>query len=460
MSGQPQSLAFRLLFTAVLWSAVTLVLAGLFITTLYQRSVERAFDERLGVYLKVLIGELTFDADTSAELPDPGNLGEPRFALPLSGWYWLISRADTAAIVLTSESLAGDTLALPAPSEAAATGSRPWKGYGIGPGGTELRILSRRITFPDNTAYLVTVAGNADDIRNEISGFRYSVAGALALLGIGLVIGIILQVRIGLRPLGRMREALAAIRTGSKDRLDGEYPRDIAPLANELNALIESNRQVVERARTHVGNLAHALKTPLSVILNESRAQSGPLANKVVEQSEQMQDQIAHHLERARMAAQRRIIGAVTSVGPVATRLVRAMQRIYETRGLDIRMIGDESLRFAGEQQDLEEMLGNLLDNACKWAKGEVVVSLRGVTERIGGDRAMLRIEVADDGAGLTPEQRREALKRGKRLDETVPGSGLGLSIVAELAGLYGGRLSLEQSELGGLGAVLELPSV
>ena len=461
MSGPPKSLATRLFLMAAFWSVVAVAFAAVFLSTLYQRSVERGFDERLGVYIKVLVGALAPDGEQEGGATDVGNLlGEPRFALPYSGWYWVVTGTDSGDVVLASDSLAGDTLRLPSGEKGTQTAAGYWQAYEAGPAGEELRVLERRIVFPDNKGYKIAVAGNASDINRDVSAFRYSVAATLAVLGLGLIAGIVLQVRIGLRPLGRMREALAAIRSGNKDRLDGVYPSDIAPLADELNALIDSNRQVVERSRTHVGNLAHALKTPLSVVINEARAQGGPFATKVVEQCAQMQDQIGHHLDRARMAAQRRVIGAVTDMPEVSSRLIRAMQRIYGGRDITIDLHCAPDLRFAGEQQDLEEMLGNLVDNACKWAGRSVSVHIDRRDDRNQAGRAFARILVDDDGPGLSRQERSEALKRGKRLDETVPGSGLGLSIVVDLATLYGGQLSLDQAPEGGLRAILDLPIV
>jgi signal transduction histidine kinase len=276
---------------------------------------------------------------------------------------------------------------------------------------------------------------------------------ALAVLGLGLVVATLFQVRFGLRPLRAIRHDLAAIRSGEAERLEGEPPDEIRPLQQELNALIQSNREIVDRARTHVGNLAHALKTPLSVITNEARETQGPLAAKVIEQAEIMRTQITHHLDRARVAARAGAIGDTTDVDGVLRALKRALDRIYDSRGLDLSVSSSPALKFQGEKQDFEEMVGNLLDNACKWARSRVRLS----AEPIDGARSFA-VLVDDDGPGLTAPQRAKAVKRGQRLDETKPGSGLGLSIVADLAHLYKGSLELEPSPEGGLRARLELP--
>jgi signal transduction histidine kinase len=251
-----------------------------------------------------------------------------------------------------------------------------------------------------------------------------------------------------------MRQNLAQIRSGEAEQLEGEQPEEIRPLQHELNALIDSNREIVERARTHVGNLAHALKTPLSVIANEARTHEGPLASKVVEQAEIMRTQITHHLDRARVAARSGAIGDVTDVDRVLQALKRTVDRIYEERGIDVEIASIPGLKFQGEKQDLEEMVGNLLDNACKWARSRV----KARAERADGE-AKLTVIVDDDGPGLTKAERTRVVKRGQRLDESKPGSGLGLSIVADLAHLYKGRFALEPSPEGGLRARLELPA-
>jgi signal transduction histidine kinase len=274
---------------------------------------------------------------------------------------------------------------------------------------------------------------------------------------VALLLTTMFQVRFGLAPLKRISEGLAAIRAGTAERLAGQFPFEIAPLARETNALIDANREIVERARTHVGNLAHALKTPLSVMVNEASARGDdPLANKVLEQADIMRDQVARHLERARLSARLTVVGNVTDVLPVVSALARTMEKIYLDRGIAIDVEAPTPVRFKGEQQDLEEMVGNLVDNACKWAQARVSIEVMAATE---GAHPVVRIVVDDDGPGLDADQREQVTHRGQRLDETKPGSGLGLSIVVELATLYGGELNLGTAPIGGLRAELVLPA-
>ena len=237
----------------------------------------------------------------------------------------------------------------------------------------------------------------------------------------------------------------------------GGFPAEIEPLANETNALIENNRRIVERSRTQVGNLAHSLKTPLAVLTNEGRAIGGPKGTLVAEQAAAMRDQLDHYLKRARVAAQRDSVVYRTPVKPLLERLVRVIEKLGRMKiSLDLP---PGEIVFAGEREDLEEIVGNLLENAVKWAKGRVSVSAREIAAT-GEAQRRFSIAIEDDGPGIPEDKAREVLKRGNRLDESKPGTGLGLSIVSELVNEYGGRLLLERSELGGLRAVVELRSV
>jgi signal transduction histidine kinase len=259
--------------------------------------------------------------------------------------------------------------------------------------------------------------------------------------------------------LKRISDAIADIRSGRAERLEGEFPVEIAPLARETNALIDANREIVERARTHVGNLAHAIKTPLSVIVNEATAHERDVFTaKILEQADVMRNQVAHHLERARIAARLTVIATVVDVAPVIEALRRTMEKIHRDRDIAIDVEASADAKFRGERQDLEEMAGNLVDNACKWARSRVFVEAS-IHPADGAEPAMLHIIVDDDGRGLSDDERMQASLRGQRLDETKPGSGLGLSIVTDLAALYGGKLVLASAPIGGLRAELVLPA-
>ena len=450
------SLAFRLVAAASLWTIAALVAAGLILTSLYQSTVENAFDERLSVYLRTLVGSLAAQ-DDPAYLEPPGNLGEPRFELTYSGWYWQVSQPDGGPVVLASPSLFTDTLVF-----SNATDQRSINGMAagdlVGPDDQSLHVLKLTVDLSPDHRYDVLVAGDAGELADQIANFHVSVFLTLAVFGLGLILATTMQIRWGLRPLDRVRGGLAALRSGQETRFEGRYPAEIEPLVAELNALIEANQQVIERARTQVGNLAHALKTPLSVITNEARSVKGPLADKVIEQTEIMRTQMDHYLDRARIAARSKVIGVVTDVDPVVQSLARAMRRIHEARQIAIAVAVPDEARFKGEKQDLEELIGNLVDNACKWARSAVAVSVD-YRSPVGDSRGRLTLMIDDDGRGLTEAQRKEATRRGRRLDESKPGSGLGLSIVTDLVQLYEGKFSLSESPDGGLRAIVELPA-
>jgi signal transduction histidine kinase len=449
------SLAFRLFAAAAVWTLIVLPATAILLASLYRQAVERNFDARLNVYLTSLVASTTQGG--SVKPSEITNLGEPVFGIPFSGWYWQIKPLNGAVRPdFVSDSLLDQQLKLPSQSGVLPDASLTRRAYGPGPEQQRLRIVEREIrpAGPQSAPYSYAVAGDATEIERDVAAFTTMLIAALGVLGLGLVAATYFQVRFGLSPLRAIRQNLTAIRSGEAERLEGELPDEIRPLQQELNALIQSNREIVDRARTHVGNLAHALKTPLSVISNEARTHEGPLAAKVIEQAGIMRTQITHHLDRARVAARSSVIGDATEVDAVLRALKRTVDRIYEERGLDIEVNCIKELKFQGERQDLEEMVGNLLDNACKWARSQVSVDAQ---RKEGAARFIVVVD--DDGPGLTEAQRAKAVKRGQRLDETKPGSGLGLSIVADLAHLYKGRFELEPSPEGGLRARLELPA-
>jgi signal transduction histidine kinase len=465
--SRASSLATRLFVSATAWVVVILLITGIVLSSVYRSASERAFDRRLNLYLRTLVADVaTPDEPQDRQMQ---SLGEPLFELPLSGWYWQVTRTDGDKPDLrASRSLWDKKLPKLEDRGVALTASGIRIGYVDGPEGQTLRMVERPVDLGADGKYLVMVAGDASEIFEETRAFDYYLGGTFAALSIVLVLTTIFQVRFGLAPLKRISDAIADIRSGRAERLEGEFPVEIAPLARETNALLDANREIVERARTHVGNLAHAIKTPLSVIVNEASARSGDaFAAKVLEQADVMRDQVAHHLERARIAARLTIIGTVTEAAPVIGALRRTMEKIHRDRDIVIEVEADAAAKFRGERQDFEEMAGNLVDNACKWARSRVFIEV--LVERAGGAGTrgggieggpMLRIIVDDDGRGLSPSERATVSRRGQRLDESKPGSGLGLSIVVDLAALYGGSLTLGTAPIGGLRAELVLPGV
>lgn len=456
------SLAFRLIAASMAWTLLVLPLAGFIIYTLYQDDVQASFDSRL----EKLVTAITIDSmlvGSPTPVP-PNNLYEPLFEVTHSGWYWQIKPLDDqSTATLRSASLA--TAALPSPEQ---LGYPPdpdtnmrWRND-VGPDGKPVRIVEVVDTLGhrDNAPrYSIVVAGPSEWLEYSVATFRNSLTLALALAGAALLGLMLFQIRFGLSPLKKVEQALAQIRSGEAARLEGSVPAEIEPLRDELNALIQSNEDIIERARTQVGNLAHGLKTPIAVIANEARENKSKLGDKVIEQTQIMSDQVQHYLERARMVARVGAIGRITPVKDVVAPLVRALEKIHSDKAVSILVDCPDNALFSGEKHDLEEMLGNLLDNACKWAESNVTLQAKVVRpdERAGPSR--LQIIVEDDGPGLSAEQRARIGKRGLRLDETKPGTGLGLSIVIDLAQSYRGKLTLFKASLGGLKASLDLPA-
>ena len=445
-----RSLAFRLISGAALWIVAALAVGGIIISTLFRDSVERNFDARLSVHVDSLIAVTT--ADVSSRLVISRTLPDPRFDIPYSGWYWQVSDPRGTPQV-RSRSLWDKALMLPPSAEVGVMQTEEIKG----PDGARLRVRFIDVTLPDlpiqSPPVRFAVAARISELEAELRPFNLALVWSLGALGLGLAVAVAIQVRVGLQPLRRIRVALNDIRKGRVEHLEGEWPTEVRPLVNELDALLDHNADVLDRARTHVGNLAHALKTPLAVLTNEVSRKGGPRTDAIDRQVDAMHRWIDHYLTRARAAATGTVLGARTAVPPVLDDLRRTLLRIHADKALSIDVGGGVgTAAFRGEQQDLEEMLGNLMDNACKWAASAVTLSVTTEADR-------LTITIDDDGPGLTSDQRELALGRGKRLDESAPGSGLGLAIVSDIAALYGGELKLLESPAGGLRAALLLPA-
>ena len=452
---KPDSLAARLILAAAVWTMIGMAAGGYVLSASFTSAVKDNFDTSLQVDLDGMIAAAEPDPNGTVTLQD--RFLNRRFARAYSGLYFQIRPVNGEAPQI-SHSLLDHTLH---PSGMKDAGGVSW-GYADGPENQKLRVLARRVSFGisatpdphDLRAYTFMVAGDMSSLDNEIAEFNGTLFWSFGALFAGFVAAVFLQVRIGLQPLRRVRESLARIRSGEAPRLEGHFPKEIAPLAVELNSLIEHSAEVVGRARTHVSNLAHQLKTPLTVLATEAEANPGPFADTVRRQVTAMRRQVDHYLTRARTAGAVNVLGNRTRVGPVLEDLARVLRRIHAERGIAIAVTCPPDLCFRGERQDLEEMAGNLIDNACKWAHGRVEVA----AGREPG--ASLRIVVEDDGPGLGAGDRARVMERGERLDESVPGSGLGLSIVRDIAKLYGGGLELGRAGMGGLSAVLTLPAL
>jgi signal transduction histidine kinase len=440
---------------AVGWSFAALVVTAVVLALLFQQAALRRFEQTLGVLVDNLIAGSTYEG---------GALVAPAFtdarALRVySGLYWTIAEPTKEGRLLTATPARSRSLwdAEIRPPEDLLQRVRANPGRLVafdaaGPQpGERLRGVARIATIDGHESVFLAAEDRAP-IDRDVRNFVAATALSFVVLGGGLILAVFAQVRIGLRPLFRLQGEVAAVRGGKADRVQEAYPTELQPLAQELNALVLHNQETVERQRTHVGNLAHALKTPISVMISEAGQRPGPLAEVVTRQAEVMRQQVDHHLRRARAAARAQGPGERTSVAEVLDELSRTLERIFQAKGVTIDWDAPDDLWFAGERQDLLEIAGNAMENAGKFGRRRVRVRAD------GAGVGLLRLVIEDDGPGLSPDQREEVIQRGARLDESAPGSGLGLSIIDELARAYRGSLTLGASALGGLSVAIELP--
>ncbi|WP_429933426.1 sensor histidine kinase [Agrobacterium vitis] len=462
-----KSLTLRVLLSATLWYIIALVTMAVVISALYRQGAERSFNDLLRAQLYNVVNSVTVgDGESLSGSPA---LGDLRFSQPGTGWYWLVEPLGSFnAAPLASTSLGLTNLPVPSFEESPFDQNYE-RFYGMTDSfGNRLRIAETEVILDESgRAARFRVSGNLKVVEDEITGFSHRLYAVLAMFGVGGLLVNAVTIIFGLKPLDRARRALERIRGGEAERIEGEFPREIEPLANEINALIDSNHRIVERARMQVGNLAHSLKTPIAVLLNEARVLDPPHGEVIKAQASAMQSQVGTYLNRARIAAQRELVLSRAEVEPVLERLVRVMRKLNPDKQFEVQLESPGSgqgLVLAMESQDLEEILGNLLENAARHSETTVTVTARiapgGEVGLDPGRRAWLEIIVEDDGPGLDPDQIGEALKRGRRLDESKPGTGLGLSIVKEITSEYQGKLGLSRGVNGGLLARLVLPAL
>lgn len=448
-NGRRGSIAASLFLLSAGWLIVALVATAFLLTELYSRALDTSLQETLEFQVETLTDlTLLSSTPTSEEI----RVADPRFDRTGSGWYWAI-RDDNGDLLNFSNSYIGMVLN-PLPGEFDAKNSKT--AVVTDPFETKIRVLERLVTV-NGVPLHIMVTGSLDEILKLVDEFRGQTLIVLGAVAIMLAVMSTIVARIALRPVGRLRREVEQVREGETSALTQVYPVELAPLSDEINELLRSNAQIVERARNQVGNLAHGLKTPIAVLRNEAATdKKNPLATVVASETEKMSQLVSTYLDRARLAARSTVVGKRADATHVMLRLTRVMQKLNPR--VTIAMVRpDASLPwFRGDEGDLEEMAGNLLDNACKWAKSSIGVTV--VAERSGQNTNLL-IKIDDDGPGLSDEEAVKVLRRGVRLDEKTPGSGLGLDIVKELVDVYGGSLQLKRSVLGGLLAELRLPA-
>ncbi len=430
---------------AAVWITMLLGVGGLALVQVLDDTLTASFDEQLANNLNAMINAAELDEVGDVRLLRP--LGDQRFAEPYSGLYWQVSGGGHAPF--PSRSLWDRQLTLPPGNQDCRT---PCKFESTQFPSETLRVIARSVRLPGAAQpFLFQVAQSSRDLDRQKARTRTVVGWSLGVLGIGLIVMVGLQSIYGLAPLRRVSKAIAAIRSGEARRVEAQFPVEVEPLVAEINELLAHGEAQSEAARRHAGNLAHALKTPMSVLIGEARGRDDPLARTIEAQVQVMRRHVDHQLARARAAGRRAASTARTPVWPSLEAIARTVGRIHQGKVL-IDLAGDREASFRGEQQDLEEMLGNLIDNAALHGGGRVFITVE-------ADADQVRVLVEDDGKGIAPDQRSRLFERGERLDTDKPGTGLGLAIVKDVAELYGGSVALDSSEdLGGLLVTLTLP--
>lgn len=435
---------------------IALMIVAFTASALYREANEQYFEDLLTAHLYSLIGFV--NVSSQGNLQGKPELGDIRYTDANSGWFWEVTAVSSnlRGRLQSYSSGAGRVLS---PSERDVPFDthfmRSYRAKGFQ--GQDVLVVEGDVLLDqDNRVARFRIIGNLNEVEKQFIKFRDTMSFYLAGLCIASIIINVIVILIGLYPLLRVRKTLKAIRNGEADRLDTNLPLEIAPLAREMNALIDNNQRIVERFRTQVGNLAHSLKTPLAVLSNEAEKIGGQQGKIIRDQSQAMQVQIKHYLERARIAAQRDSVVYRTDMMPTLEPIIRVMRKLNPDKIIEINF-SNQHFIFAGEKEDIEEIIGNLLENAAKWAKKLIKIQLSSMQGAFD-QQNKLEIIIEDDGPGLDDNDICEALKRGRRLDETVPGTGLGLSIVVDTIREYGGELKLDRSALGGLRVRIYLP--
>ncbi|WP_019223715.1 ATP-binding protein [Bartonella rattaustraliani] len=450
-----KSLSFRVMILSTFWVVISLSSISAVSVLFYRRSSEQNLERILSAQLYNLVATVTVSPE--GRLRGSVGVDDIRYSDSTTGWYWeVVAISPNLKGRLTSPSLETGTIFSPNDIDIPFD-NKFFRSYRIkGDGGQTLQVIESDVVL-DNKNHIARfrLVGNIDEAHAQVQEFKRTLQIFLWSFGIGSVFINIAIIFFSFQPLKLIRRALNDIREGKAHYVNTDLVSEVMPLAQEMNALINNNQRIIERFRTQVGNLAHSLKTPLSVIVNETDKMHGKQALLLQEQTKMMQAQINHYLQRARIAAQCDSIVYHTSVRSVVERLLRLMKKLNPEKEFQFIMNVDDIV-FAGEKEDLEEVVGNLIENAAQWSHTKVTVSCH-LDENVG-ETEYFRILVEDDGSGLIENKMDEALKRGSRLDESKPGTGLGLAIVSDMVNEYGGSLFLSRSVLGGLCTKVLLP--
>lgn len=449
-AGHTGSLSRRMMLIAIGWIVFLLLIGGVLLDRSLSALITRNFDEQLEYMLTAMVASAEIGPDGEVYFSRP--LGDQRFLEPNSGLYWQIT--GTGHEDFPSRSLWDRTL------QVRPTDDMEPMVYDSGQfGGEPLRVMQRPILLPgSNTQWWFVVAASREELNAQIARFRSILAYSFVVLGAGLIMMAALQTWLGLSPLRGVRRAIQRIRVTGENRVTEPLPLEVQPMVEELNALLAHSEKQAEEARAHAGNLAHALKTPLTVLNNAAAARDPDLAPLVQREAATMRRQVDHHLARARAVGRRATGLARSDVREAADAVERAVSRLYQHVRFDIDGAKPGEVIVALERQDLDEILGNCIENAAKYGGGSVFVTVD-VDNGGGRSDSLCRVWIEDDGPGIPEVERQRIFDRGARLDTNKPGTGLGLAIVRDVVEIYGGSVALGESEdLGGLLIELSLP--
>lgn len=441
----PNTLAFRIIALSGTWILLVLVITAVMLVINHRDHISQHYDAHVAMHFEELTSASYFTKNGRFRLAfDPS---DPRYAELFSGWYWEIQQGGKSLV--RSLSLGESSLSL--------KDILPTKDIMIheitGPRNQPLRVhVLEKAIEPNQESLVFLASAPLGGITEDVAEYSNHIILGFIALGIGLMFAVVLQVRVALKPLQAISHRISEIREGKANKMPEDQLEDVRPLVDELNNLLDHNATLVKRARNQLGDLAHSVKNPLTVINNSAQDLNAKQKELILQQTRDISRSVDHYLSRARTYGTEKVLGSRYSIKKAAEDLVYAMQRIYKDRNLEFDLTPLRACWFKGEGQDLEEMLGNLLDNACKWAKSQVRMSC-------ATNDGRLEILVEDDGPGIANKEYENVMRRGRRLDESIPGHGQGLGIVKDICALYGGQLMLSRSDLGGLQAKLELPS-
>ena len=438
------SLALRLFLSASVWIIFTLFSGGLLLSNVFRESTQKAFEDKLNFFMETLIGASRVDSTSSITVVS--ELGDPRFFRPYSGWYWQIneksktlvrSRSMWDQVFTLDKRLIGGRAKFIDEALRQTTQNNP------GVSSQNLVVIQREISFPGmSTPITFMVSGNTNEFEKNISRYNNILVSSLVLLGLGLFVSVFLQVKYGLLPLEKIKNSLFKIRNGDATKLEDIYPTEVSPLAKEINTLLDHNEKIISRAKMNVGNLAHALKTPVAVIKNHITVKKND--DVIDSQMIVIENYINKYLQKARASATSKLKKTKIDI----TEVIMKMRQIFKKINPELKIIfksNNEKFLIAGSEDDMDEIIGNVMENACKWTKTQVIIEIFKIS------KDQIKLCISDDGPGLPEKKMKEVFDRGFRLDEQTQGTGLGLNIVKDAVKNLAGSVWLEKSKFGGL---------